>query len=185
MSNPKPVIAWVEVKDGEIYFHCIGTKEQMEEYANEEKHLTGRNVKFIEVKMTPVEPNEGAVVFVERLKRENHELKFHIDQLKAELEKAKEALTIAEGTLDSYSRGKSGEFMACSALDRIQEALSSDEPKPHSPIKQACDDYMFFLRSERYHEDMLGDYEKVIFEASMEHYLGKDIWKEISERMKS
>ena len=51
-------------------------------------------------------------------------------------------------------------------------------------IKEACEQYMKYLRSDKYHEDGLSNFQNAIFEAAMEFTHGPDVWKEINERMK-
>ena len=51
-------------------------------------------------------------------------------------------------------------------------------------IKQACNEYMEYLRSPEYNEDGIGDYENAIFEAALESVYGNEVWTEINARMK-
>lgn len=50
-------------------------------------------------------------------------------------------------------------------------------------VEKACEDYMEFVRSDKFNEDEMSDYEYYIFEAAMIDHFGEDIYKEISARM--
>jgi hypothetical protein len=49
------------------------------------------------------------------------------------------------------------------------------------PLSEICSGYLDYLDSKEYHED--NDYDSLIFEAAMEMFYGKDIWKWINEKM--
>ena len=51
-------------------------------------------------------------------------------------------------------------------------------------IKQACQDYMDFIRSEDYHEDDLSFYENQIFEIAINHFQGETVFGEINKIMR-
>ena len=58
-------------------------------------------------------------------------------------------------------------------MNRPEEIANPDIEK----VRQAVRDYMDFLHSEEYHEDGKADYRHWIYEAALEAFYGKDVWK--------
>lgn len=50
-----------------------------------------------------------------------------------------------------------------------------------SKLKEACKEYMEWLKSDDYNEDGLSKYEHYIFETAIKQELGEDIFDEINE----
>lgn len=48
-------------------------------------------------------------------------------------------------------------------------------------LKQACQEYIEYLKSEERHEDVDGDYENAIFETALESVYGENIWELINQ----
>jgi translation elongation factor EF-G len=51
-------------------------------------------------------------------------------------------------------------------------------------LRDACQSYVDFLDSDGYNDDEAGDYDHRIFEATMETFYGKDIWKWVNSKLK-
>ena len=50
-------------------------------------------------------------------------------------------------------------------------------------IKQACNDYMEFFRSDEFHPDKMDDYQNDIFEKAIQHFHGTGVFGEINRIM--
>ncbi len=57
------------------------------------------------------------------------------------------------------------------------------DEKKLEELKEACADYMEFMRSEDYNEDELSYYENDIFESALEVFYGDKVWDEINKIM--
>lgn len=64
-------------------------------------------------------------------------------------------------------------------MPEIKIPTINQEPN-FKKLKEVCEDYMKFLRSEEYHSD--NDFDHFIYEAAMEAFYGKDVWKYINWR---
>lgn len=60
--------------------------------------------------------------------------------------------------------------------------LISKEDADFAPLLVMCKGYIDFIDSDDYHEDNL--YKQQIYEASMELFYGKDVWKYINSKIK-
>jgi len=73
----------------------------------------------------------------------------------------------------------------CEALARITELESQIAAKGKQEwisVKDACNDYMQFIRSDEFHEDKIGDYENTIFETALIQVYGPDVFDEINSK---